>query len=166
MSGGVHTPSPAAAQANILTTQARVIQYLWREEGTCPVCDAPQAGLLLAQVPQGIHMPPCQPALSHLQHLCQPRDVRCSLLVLPSILYTAERFCQPFQPFTADKSTGDKRKYEENKDITSRRHVDCVRHETCKKELLSAWQRGMLVVQVSNRRYWHQSIPRNGASLP
>jgi len=52
------------------------------------VGDAPEAGLLLAKVPQGIHTTPCHSVLLHLKGLCQARDVRAPLLLLPSILYT------------------------------------------------------------------------------
>lgn len=49
------------------------------------MCDVPKTCFLLAQVPQSIHMAPCQHAWVHPQALCQSRYVGTPLLLLPSI---------------------------------------------------------------------------------
>ena len=56
------------------------------EEGAGLVGDAPQPCLLLAQVPQGIHLLPCQTALLELEAVGEGRDVGLPLLLCPPIL--------------------------------------------------------------------------------
>ena len=47
--------------------RAEQVACLGRKEGAGLMSDAPQPCLLLAQVPQGIHLLPCQTALFELQ---------------------------------------------------------------------------------------------------